>query len=236
MKNCFVRKTPSLRFAVVDLKVPIVQAVCDFRGMFMDVDCKWPGSVHDAKIFSNSSIGTKLRNQDMPITYQEIVPGKCKIRNYLIGDPVYPLTSYFMKEYDNCSSFSKVVFNSILRSARNPVECAFWMTKGTMELLNKEGCPSTWICSYSHLCKHFVFHNYYELNKCVIDPELVKIHIEKHRKEKENENYLPNPVLSGNLDEGEVVRYVLCCYIENGLNREWNRTQTSLLNLLTISE
>ena len=53
-----------------------VQAVCDFRGMFMDVDCKWPGSVHDAKIFSNSSIGTKLRNQDMPITYQEIVRGR----------------------------------------------------------------------------------------------------------------------------------------------------------------
>ena len=65
-----------------------------------------------------------------------------------------------------------------------------------------------------------MFHNYYELNKCVIDAELVKIHIGKHRKEKENENYLPNPVLSGNLDEGEVVRYVLCCYIENGLNRE----------------
>ena len=66
----------------------------------------------------------------------------------------------------------------------------------------------------------FVLHNYCELNKCVIDPELVKIHIEKHRKEKENENYLPNPVMSGNLDEGEVVRDVLRCYIENNLNRE----------------
>ena len=83
----------------------------------------------------------------------------------------------------------------------------------------------------------FVLHNYCELNKCVIDAELVKIHIGKHRKEKENENYLPNPVLSGNLDEGEVVRYVLRCYIENSLNREWNnRTQTCLLNLSTISE
>ena len=28
-----------------------VQAVCDYRGVFMDIDCWWPGSVHDAKVF-----------------------------------------------------------------------------------------------------------------------------------------------------------------------------------------
>ena len=27
------------------------QAVCDSRGYFMDVECMWPGSVHDAKNF-----------------------------------------------------------------------------------------------------------------------------------------------------------------------------------------
>ena len=45
-----------------------VQAVCDFQGRFMDGVCKWPGSVHDAKIFSHSSINKKLANSQLPIT------------------------------------------------------------------------------------------------------------------------------------------------------------------------
>ena len=43
-----------------------VQAVCDFKGTFnvMDVDCRWPGSVHDAKVFANPSINEKLRSRN----------------------------------------------------------------------------------------------------------------------------------------------------------------------------
>lgn len=44
-----------------------VQAVCDYRGMFMDVDCRWPGSVHDAKVFANSTINKSLINGEMPV-------------------------------------------------------------------------------------------------------------------------------------------------------------------------
>ena len=31
----------------------IMQAVVDFRGMFMDVNIGWPGKVHDARVFGN---------------------------------------------------------------------------------------------------------------------------------------------------------------------------------------
>ena len=68
-----------------------VQAVCDFYGLFIDVDCYWPGSVHDGKLFANSYISQKLRDEELPNTFLEVTHGRCKIPNYLIGDPVYPM-------------------------------------------------------------------------------------------------------------------------------------------------
>ncbi len=37
----------------------IMQALVDFRGQFMDVYIGWPGKVHDARVFSNSSLYRK---------------------------------------------------------------------------------------------------------------------------------------------------------------------------------
>ena len=33
-----------------------MQALVDFRGLFMDVYIGWPGKVHDARVFTNSSL------------------------------------------------------------------------------------------------------------------------------------------------------------------------------------
>ena len=97
----------------------------DFRGLFMDAECRYPGGVHDSKVFANSSISMKMRNGALPQTFQTLVPGLEKIANYHIRDPVCPLTPYCMKEYDHCSNNEEVILNNILRSARKPSECAF---------------------------------------------------------------------------------------------------------------
>ncbi|XP_046858633.1 protein ALP1-like [Xenia sp. Carnegie-2017] len=81
-----------------------VQAVCDSNGLFMDVDCRWPGSVHDAKVFSNSFINNELKLGRLPQTFTHVLPGHDKIPNYLIGDPAYPLTPNCIKEYQSCLS------------------------------------------------------------------------------------------------------------------------------------
>ena len=52
----------------------------------------------------------------------------------------------------------------------------------------------------------FVLHNYCKSKKCVIDPELAKLHIEKQRKENETEDAHQNSPFSGSSEEGEVVR------------------------------
>ena len=94
-----------------------------------DVKCKWPGSVHDAKVFANSAISKNLRGNLLPLTYSTLLPGQDPIPNCLIGDPAYPLTPYSMKEYQSCSSNSEVISNNLLRSAGNQVECSFGRLK-----------------------------------------------------------------------------------------------------------
>ena len=57
----------------------------------MDVDCRWPGSCHDAKVYANSKIYNNMQDNEMPMQFKQILPGEAKIPNYLIGDPAYPL-------------------------------------------------------------------------------------------------------------------------------------------------
>ena len=102
-----------------------VQAVCDSQGRFIDVECKWPRSAHDAKIFENSTVCKKLQFRKINQTSLNLLPGYDTLPNYINGDPAYPLTPYCMKKYLTCVENMKVVFNYLLRSARNRIECAF---------------------------------------------------------------------------------------------------------------
>ena len=65
-----------------------------------------------------------MEHKEIPIIYKQIIPIEVKISNYLIGDPAYPLTSFCMKEHESCKSNAQTVFNSMLREARNHIECS----------------------------------------------------------------------------------------------------------------
>ena len=43
-----------------------VQAVCDFSRRFIDIEVRWPGGTHNAKIFANSGINKALREGTIP--------------------------------------------------------------------------------------------------------------------------------------------------------------------------
>ena len=76
-----------------------VQASCDYRYCFTDVVIKWPGSVHDSRIFCNSKINEMLRNGSIPSLPRVLVPDTDPVPICVLGDPAYPLLPYLMKEF-----------------------------------------------------------------------------------------------------------------------------------------
>lgn len=66
-----------------------VQVTRDYEYCFMDVVVKWPGSIHDAHVFTNWAVnacGTVEKSlQEAPIPF------------YILGEPDYPLLAFLIK-------------------------------------------------------------------------------------------------------------------------------------------
>ena len=79
------------------------QAICNAFGQFLNVEIKWPGSVHDARVFANSEIQKSFSEKRFALFYRELIPGEEAVSQLLIGDPAYPLLPNVMKEHAHCS-------------------------------------------------------------------------------------------------------------------------------------
>ena len=69
-----------------------VQACVDYQYCFFDVDIKWPGSMHDARVFGNSKINKMLKDGSIPSCPKVIVDGEEPVPIFLLGDPSYEET------------------------------------------------------------------------------------------------------------------------------------------------
>ena len=83
--------------------------MCDEKGQFIDVEVKWPGSVHDARIYANSSTNKKFSNKEFPSCYRELLPGHSGVPPILLGDPAYPLLPNVMKEFNKACSVQQQI-------------------------------------------------------------------------------------------------------------------------------
>ena len=62
------------------------QAICDQHGYLTDEELRRPGSIHDARVYSNSFVNKRLRSGNTPQLYQERIPVGTPVPQLLIGD------------------------------------------------------------------------------------------------------------------------------------------------------
>ena len=112
------------------------QAICDEKGVFLDFEVRWPGSVHDARVYANSNVNRDFQDKELALPYKELVPGCAPVPPFLIGDPAYPLLPNVMKEFSVCRSDKEKLFNNY-RATRNQIEFAFGRLTARWRILNR---------------------------------------------------------------------------------------------------
>jgi DDE superfamily endonuclease len=111
----------------------VMQAVVDSRGLFMDIDVRWPGRSHDAAIFRQSSFG-----QQFPQMYpgHALTVDGVRVPLYVVADSAYPLAPWCIKRYvAGPHNGPTAVFDAAVQAARVVVENAFSRLKGRWRAL-----------------------------------------------------------------------------------------------------
>ena len=131
-------------------------------------------------MFSYSSINKHLQEQKQPYLCITLLPGRDKVGLLLREDPAYPLLPHVMKEFATCTTDAQVIFNQMLRDARNAIECAYGIFKARWPIpsvpLNFKLQEVPVI-----IITRFVLHNWCEEHNVGIDDAAVIDQIQRDR-------------------------------------------------------
>ena len=115
-----------------------VQALCDYRHCFLDAVVKWPGSVHDSRIFLHPIVNNMLKSEVVAKCEKIIVNGKISVPVFILKDPAYPLLSFVMKDYPKRGKDDREnSFGYKLSSETIVIENAFGRLKSGFCCLNR---------------------------------------------------------------------------------------------------
>jgi hypothetical protein len=112
-----------------------MQAVVDSQYLFREVVIGWPGSVHDARVLSNSEFyNLGLKSQLFDGNLKERIIG-VNIGPVILGDPAYPLLEWLMKAFtENVNTPNWLRhFNYRLSRARMTVENTIRKVEGSIQ-------------------------------------------------------------------------------------------------------
>ncbi|XP_054744524.1 putative nuclease HARBI1 [Anastrepha obliqua] len=105
-----------------------MQAICDSQYRFLDVFIGYPGSCHDANVWTNSPI------------FQAIISGELQLAPsaVILGDSAYPISQFLMIPHRDNGHLSREqkTFNARLNSTRVFIEQAFGIFKKKFKILN----------------------------------------------------------------------------------------------------
>ena len=116
----------------------LMQGTVNHLGQFIDVYIGWPGRVHDARVFSNSTLYRKGQANELLPNWTESIGGE-EVPLVILGDPAYPLLPWVMKAFADNGRLSsqQKTFNYRLSRARVTVEHAYGRLKGRWRCLLK---------------------------------------------------------------------------------------------------
>ena len=116
----------------------LMQGVVDDKGLFTDIYIGWPGRVHDARVFANSSLYHRGNNKTLFPNWVEKISGT-DVPIVLLGDPAYPLLPWLMKAFPDTGNLTRQQkkFNYRLSKARVVVEHSYGKLKGRWRCLLK---------------------------------------------------------------------------------------------------
>ena len=100
-----------------------VQVVCDHKMKIRDIVARWPGSAHDATIFSHSNLYNKFETQQFS-------------SGLLLGDSAYPAKNYLLTPVLNPRTQAEQRYNSAHIRTRNIIERVFGVWKRRFPILS----------------------------------------------------------------------------------------------------